>query len=286
MRKLCNMNSKILLYLSLIFFIGGFSGCSNDDDVGNVLPQPTANLTVQDQSISQNRVIIESVTVGQDSWIVIRNPGEENSADIVSEPILVETGTHTNVEVPLINTANLTGDAAGDQLVVMIHADTGQRGTFDYNAQSDNDSPIRNSAGAVIAETITVRGSSLMAADNQAVTANNEVTFSSVNMVNNGWIALYGQNEDGTINEDDLIGTQYIEAGEHTNFLVRFNEGYVHQPGSTVFPRIYMDDPDDREFTFVQGGDEDLPELYGFDSTSGQGRFIGNTSTSGGFTLQ
>lgn len=286
MKKLSNINSKILFYLSLVIMVGGFSGCSNDDDVGDVLPEPTATITVQDQAISQNQIIIESVTVGQDSWIVVRNVGEEGSADIVSEPVFLETGTHTNVEVPLTNEANLAGNAEGDELVVMIHEDTGTRGTFDFNAQTGSDRAIRNSAGTNIAETITVRGSSLMAADNQAVTENNEVTFSSVNMVNNGWVALYGQNEDGTMNEDDLIGLQYVEAGEYENLLVPFNEGYVFQSGSTVYPRIYQDDPADQDFTFVQGGNEDLPEIYGFDATTGEGRFIGNTSTSGGFTLQ
>src|SRR5690606_14697618 len=174
---------------------------------------------------------------------------------------------------------------AGDELVVMIHADTGTRGTYDYNAQSGTDSPIRNSGGTDIAETITVTGSSLTAADDQVVTANNEVTFSSVNMVNNGWIALYGENEDGTINENDLIGIQYVEAGEYENFLVPFNEGNQFQPGSTIFPRVYMDDSADQEFTYVVGGDVHLPDTYGFDD-AGQGRFIGNTSTTGGFTLQ
>lgn len=285
MKKVRNMHSRILFYLSMVILIGGFTGCSDDDDAGDVTPQPTATLTVQDQSISQNMVVIESVTVGQSSWVVIRNAGEENAADIVSEPVLLPAGTHTDVEIPLTSTANLQGNEEGDELVVMIHADTGTRGTWDYNAQTGTDSPIKNSSGANIAETITVRGSSLSAADDQVVTANNEVTFSSVNMVRNGWIVLYGQNDDGTINEDEIIGMQYVEAGEHENFLVPFNEGYVFQPGTTVYPRIYMDDPDDEEFTFVEDGDEDLPETYGFD-TAGQGRFIGNTSTSGGFTLQ
>jgi len=285
MKNVRNMHSRILFYLSMVVLMGGFTGCSNDDDVGDVTPQPTATLTVQDQNISQNRVIIQNITVGQDSWIMVRNSGQLNATDIVSDPVFIEAGTHTNVPVPLTNTANLAGDAAGDELVVMVHADTGTRGTYDYNEQSGTNSPIRNSSGANIAETITVRGSSLSAADNQAVTANNEVTFSSVNMVNNGWIALYGQNEDGTVNEDDLIGIQYVEAGEHENFLVPFNEGYEFQAGSTVYPRVYMDDPNDQEFTFVDGGDEDLPDTYGFDA-AGQGRFIGNTSTTGGFTLQ
>lgn len=284
MKNVRNLQSRILLYLSLVILTGGFTGCSDDDDIGDVTPQPTATITVQDQSISQNQVIIQNITVGQDSWIVIRNSGQENSSNIVSEPVFIEAGTHTNVVVPLTDEANLEGNAEGDELVVMVHADTGTRGTYDYNAQSGTDSPITTSSGAALAETITVRGSSLTAADDQIVTENNEVTFTSVNMVSDGWIALYGQNEDGTINEDDLIGLKYVEAGEYENLLVPFNEGYVFQPGTTVYPRIYLDDPADQEFTFVEGGDEDLPETYGF-TTTGQGRFIGNTSTSGGFTL-
>src|SRR5690606_9682507 len=165
MKNLSNVHSRVLFYLSLVILMGGFAGCSNDDDVGDVTPQPTATLTVQDQNISQNRVIIQNITVGQDSWIVIRNSGQQNAADIVSEPVFIEAGTHTNVEVPLTNTANLAGNEAGDGLVVMVHADTGTRGTYDYNAQTGTDSPIMNTSGANIAETITVWGSRLNAAE-------------------------------------------------------------------------------------------------------------------------
>lgn len=70
------------------------------------------------------------------------------------------------------------------------------------------------------------------------------------------------------------------------NYTVPFDEGYVHTPGSSVYPRLYMDDPADQEFTYTAGGTEDLPQTYGFDETTGEGRFVGNTSTTGGFTVQ
>lgn len=286
MKPLNNNFRKFLMHFAIVLFAIGFTSCSNDDDDVRMDLQPTGTLTVQDQTISQNMITIESVTVGQDSWIVVRNAGQEGSAAIVSEPVFLEEGTHQNVRIPLTNTANLTGNEDGDDLVVMLHADTGTLGTFDYTGQNNNDRIITTTSGANVAETINVRGPRLEADDDQMVTENNEVTFSTVSTGNNGWIILYGQNEDGTINENEIIGRRFVEAGDYTDFTVPFDEGYSYIPGSTIFPRLYMDDPADEEFTFVQGGDEDLPELYGFDEATGQGMFVGNTSTTGGFTIQ
>lgn len=289
MKRLSIDFSKYLLYFALTFFAVGLTSCSNDDDVDDVIPQPdraTGSITVNDQTLSNNTINIESVTVGQDSWLVARNVGSENQAGVVSDTVFLEEGTHTNVQLELTSDANITGGEEGDQIVIMLHEDTGTAGTFNYTGTAGNDDPITTTTGQNVSETITVTGPSITAEDNQAVTENNEVTFTSVNTASDGWIVLYGQNEDGSINENDIIGSGFVEAGNHENFTVAFNEGYVHTPGSTIFPRLHMDDPADQTFTFTIDGDEDLPAVYGYDATTGQGRFIWNTSESGGFTIQ
>lgn len=289
MKRLSMDFSKYLLYFALSFFAVGLTGCSNDDDVQTVTPEPdeaTGTINADDQTLSNNTINVESVVVGQDSWLVARNMGSETDAEIVSDPVFLEEGTHTDVELPLTEDANITGAAEGDQIVIMLHEDTGTPGSFDYTGTAGTDDLITTSSGQNVSETITVMAPSLNAEDNQAVTENNEVTFTSVNTASNGWIVLYGQNEDGSINENDIIGRRYVEAGTQENFTVPFNEGYVHTPGSTVYPRLHMDDPADQEFSFTADGDEDLPETYGFDTTTGEGRFVGNNSETGGFTVQ
>lgn len=289
MKRLSNDFTKYLLYFTLTFFAVGLTSCSNDDDADDVDPQPdeaTGSITADDQTLSNNTINITSITVGQDSWVVARNAGSENQAAVVSDTVFLDEGTHTNVKLELTNAANITGGAEGDQIVIMLHEDTGTAGSYNYTGTAGNDDPITTSTGQNVSETITVTGPSITAEDNQEVTENNEVTFTSVNTASNGWIVLYGQNEDGSINEDEIIGSRYVEAGNNENFTVAFNEGYVPTPGSTIFPRLHLDDPADEEFTFTMDGEEDLPEVYGYDETTGEGNFVWNTSESGGFTLQ
>lgn len=64
--------------------------------------------------------------------------------------------------------------------------DTGAQGTFDFTGTAGTDDPITTTAGQNVMETITVTAPSLNAEDNQAITENNEVTFSSVNTASNG----------------------------------------------------------------------------------------------------
>lgn len=291
MRTLSNSFTKYLMYFVLSIFAVGFTSCSNDDDIDDVIidpdPDPTGSITAEDQTISQNTIVVQSVTVGQDSWLVARNAGEEGETGIVSEAVFLEgPDTHTNVELTLTSDANLSGEEGGDDIVLMLHRDAGTAGTFEYDATTDPDTPIRDGTGANVSETITIMGPSLMAEDNQVVTENNEVTFSSVNTAGNGWIALYGTNEDGTINEDVILGRRYVEAGTWENFTVPFDDPDFDYSGFTIFPRLYHDDPADQEFTFTPGGTEDLPETYRFDATTGDAMFVGNTSATGAFTIQ
>ncbi|HSI70935.1 MAG TPA: hypothetical protein VK941_11925 [Gillisia sp.] len=290
MRTLSNNYTKYLMYFVFSIFAVGFTSCSNDDDIDDVIidpdPDPSGSITVNDQTISGNTLIVQSVTVGQDSWLVVRNAGAETEAGIVSQAVRVTEGTHSNVELPLLNTATLTGEEAGDDLVVMLHVDAGTSGTFEYDTATGPDAPIENAAGNPVAETVTVMGPGLWAEDNQVVTENNEVTFSNVNTGANGWIALYGENEDGTINEDVILGSQYIEAGEHENFTVAFTDPDFDYSGYTIYPRLHHEDPVDGEFTFTTDGTEDLPETYRFDTTTGEGSYVWNTSTTGAFTIQ
>lgn len=284
------------VYLGILFLSLSLSSCSNDDDAGEIdqWEEATATLEVGDQTISQNTVIIDRVTVAQDSWLVVRNVGSENSAEIVSDPVFLTEGTHENVEVTLNEEANLTGDEAGDELVVMIHIDdpnAGNQGEFDYNGQNGADMPITDDSGTIIRGEITATAPSLYADDDQTVTENDEVTFTSVNTgATGGYVGLYGQNEDGTINENELIGvSDYIEPGENENVTAQFFEDYDYRAGETIYPRLFTDNPTDQNFTYESSDrTEDLPETYGYDPGTGEGRYVVNaapTVTPGAFTI-
>lgn len=277
------------LYFGMFFLTLGFTSCSDDDD--GVIDEPenqtTGTITASDQTLSGNTLMVDQVTVGQDSWLIARNTGEN---EIVSDTAFVEQGTAENVEIALHNTATLEGDEDGDDFDVSLYADNpneGVQGTYDAGI----DEPVTDDMNVDVRETVTATAPSIFAEDNQMVTEQGDVTFSSVNTGSTGgYVGLYGQNDDGSINEDEMIGqSEFIQPGASEDITARFNQNYEFTEGDVVYPRLFTDNPDDQTFTYnTSDGTEDLPETYGYDATTGTDRFVGNsanTTTSGAFTV-
>lgn len=286
MRSLSNDFTKYLMYFVLSFFAVGLTSCSNDDDVDDVTPDNnfTGTITASDQTLSGNTLIIEDVTVGQDSWVIVRNADDQTMA---ADPYLIRDNEDGEVRIELNDSANLTGNVDGDDFIVSLYSDNpnqGTMGTYDEGV----DQPIRDANNADVTQTVNTTAPSLMADDDQMVSETGDVTFTNVNTGSTGgWIALYGENEDGTINEDEMIGvSEYIAAGPNENVTARFNEGYQYQEGQNIYPRLFVDDPNDMEFTYTSSeGTEDLPETYGYDPTTQQANPVWNSSETGSFTL-
>lgn len=292
MKRLNAIIPNYLLYFALTFFAVGVTSCSNDDDNITTEPDPTGSVTLGDQTLSGNTLVIDNVTVGQDSWLVVRNAGEGTSTNYVADPVFLEAGSHDNVEIELNENANLTGNVDGDDFEVSIHVDDqnrGTQGTFDFDGQSGVDAPITSTTGTAVTETVNVRAPGLNIDDDQVVTENNEVTFNSVNLSRDGWIVLYASNEDGTINTTEIVGSRFVEAGEYTDLTVAFDDPEADFSGQTIHVRLHNDDPADQQFTFGSSGEtEDLPEVYGFNTTTGEPQFVTNqavTATAGAFTV-
>lgn len=288
MRTLSNNFTKYLMYFVLSIFAVGFTSCNNDDDIDDVTidpdPDPTGSITVQDQYISGNTLILQNVTVGQDSWVVVRNADED---EMVGDPVWVEEGSNQDVRVELDDMANLDGDEDGDDFDVYLYSDNvsaGTLGTYDEGI----DEPIMDGTGMEVSERVNARAPGIMADDNQMVTEDGQVMFSSVNTgPTGGFIGLYGEDEEGNIDEDNMIGySDYIAAGANENIMATFNEDYMYQANQNVYPRLFVDDPADETFTYTESeGTEDLPDTYGYDTTTGAANPVWNSSETGSFTI-
>lgn len=278
---------KFAVYFGILFLTFGLTGCSDDDDgVMEERDPATGTITAGDQVISGNTLIVENVTVGQDSWLVARNAGGENAADIVSEPVFLEEGSHDNVELPLLNTANLTGDIEGDDFVLMLHEDNpdaGVQGQFDFSTMTGEDRPITDATTGQNVRADVTTTSPTFEVEDQAV-VDNTVTFSSVTTgPTGGWITLYNQNEDGT-QSDEIIGTTYVEAGDTSPQTVTFREGFNYIPGQTIYANLHADNPADQQFTFEEDAETDAREVYGFTANTTEARNVDPTNGAG-FTI-
>lgn len=256
-----------------------------DDMNNNVQATITVSVTgnevfgVNNQVLSQNQIRIDRVTVEEAGWLVARNTGSEGEAAIVSEPYALSAGDNTDVVLNLTNTATLSGTEEGDDVVLMIHTDDGDE-EYSYDGQS-GDQLWTDQEGNPVSYSVNVTTPSLSGEDAQTITENNEVTFSSINTGSNGWIALYGEGEDGEVDWDSPVGSQYVEAGTSEDVLVPFNEDYAFESGQNVYSRLHIDSPADEEFGYTADGTDDLPEQYGYDDT-GAGMYVGNNTTETG----
>ncbi|UJH89811.1 hypothetical protein LZ575_12365 [Antarcticibacterium sp. 1MA-6-2] len=155
MKSLSNDLTRYVMYVVFSFMAVGMSSCSSDDDADDMMePIATGSITVEDnQEISQNTLIVQSVTVGQESWVVAVMGGDENTNNFITEPVKVEAGTTTNVELILNDDVDLTAGDAGNEISIKLYAndqDEGNLGEWD-----ESDDPIMD-GDTMATETITV----------------------------------------------------------------------------------------------------------------------------------
>src|SRR5690606_41536578 len=81
--NLMNTLKKNSVYLAVLALGFGFSSCSDDDDNGTVvIPDTTASVTANAQVVSQNEILVSSVNLEADSWLVDRKSTRLNSSHV------------------------------------------------------------------------------------------------------------------------------------------------------------------------------------------------------------
>ena len=257
MKNLMNTLKKNSVYLAVLALGFGFSSCSDDDDNGTVeIPETTASVTANAQIVNQNEVLISNVIVEENSWLAVRKVNDDGTfTDIIGVSDMLEAGTHTDISITLDNT-----DAAdvsledGDTLVVMIHEDDGD-GVFEYEGTSGADALVTDSMGSAIDADFVVTAPSFTISD-QAI-ADNSIVFDNISTNQDSWIVLLNA-------DDEIIGWEFVPAGDNETLAVSFEEGLAPAVGETVYTRIYLDDPADGTFTNATNPAEDIPASFGF----------------------
>ncbi|NJY63703.1 hypothetical protein HC174_13210 [Salinimicrobium sp. CDJ15-81-2] len=128
---------KLMLYVGMLFLVIGFNSCSDDDD-GTVTPLPTGSFALagDEYTLTDNTVVLESITVSQSSWLTAVHSGNESTTDFIADPVRLEPGVNTNVELTFDEGA-ITAAGEGQQVVLMLFADNGGTpGTWDTTDQA------------------------------------------------------------------------------------------------------------------------------------------------------
>lgn len=276
------LNLKVLMKRSLLGLAATsllFTACNSDDDEEMMdTNMPAGMLTVTDQSISQNTVVVSNVNVDQDSWLVVH--ASENDAPVVpgiiSEPVLVESGNNSDVELPIIDFASLSDGAT---VWVMLHTDNGLAGEYEFDGASGIDNPITTEAGAIVMTNIEVSAPSV--AVNNQIVDENMVTIEEVDAAVDGWIVIH--EDDGEGNPGPVLGQTFVEAGINENVMIDLGAA-TFAGGEMLFPMLHIESPADGEYGFPDNGDG--PEVFGenvvvvgFETEAPAGEFTANNQT-------
>lgn len=219
MRSLSNDFTKYLMYFVFSFFAVGLTSCSDDDDVDNIVVEPTGSITVEDnQTVTNDQITIDNVTVGQDSWVVAVMAGDETTNNFITEPEMVDAGSNTDVTLTFNDDVEFTGGEEGDQISIKLYADHTTQGT--QGEWDTFDEPIRGTNNALVTETITV-----------FTEDDTEPMFSD-----------FDTNEDGFLDEDEIANT-YIN--DFTTWDADEDGGLSEEEfANTTFSNTDVDDDD------------------------------------------
>lgn len=252
------LNPRILSMAIAAVFI--LSACKKDDTDKDM---NSGILNVEDQMISQNMVNVSSVTFDQDGWIVIHaeDGGSPMVPDIISEPMMVTSGTHSDIKVSLAEGTELND---GDKVWVMLHTDTGTKGEYEFDGtdQSD-DKPVKNDMDNIVMTAITVSSPSITV-KNQPVSSN-MVVIENVDAAVDGWLVIHNDDGTGNITLPGIIGKTWVNKGMNSNVMVHLDSMVQITPGQKLFPMLHVDDPGNNEYDFPENGD--TPEVFGFNGT-------------------
>jgi hypothetical protein len=130
-----------------------------EDDSDPAPPEPSADVTFDDQSSDGTTVVVDSVTMSEGGFVAIHDSTLFDSdalGSVVGVSEYLGPGTHENVEVTLFDVPGATfGDdslPAGDQtLIAMPHVDSDGDETYDFVATGgDADGPYVGADGPVV----------------------------------------------------------------------------------------------------------------------------------------
>lgn len=229
------------VYLGIMFLSVGLVSCDSDDDALEPDPEPTGSITATDQTITGNTIMVQSVTVGQTSWLVAVRAGDENTDNFITDPVRVDEGMNSDVQLTLNDDVNLDTGETGTQISLKLYEDNPNQGT--QGEWDPFDEPIFDDNDVLAIETITVF------MEDETTTAFNQFDANADGMldpeevsgtyVNN--FSAWDADGDGFLDEEEFSTTTFGNTDADDDDLVSEEEWDI---GTTGMFGNYVDEED------------------------------------------
>ncbi len=225
-----------------------------------MITQTDPAIMVEDQ-VNKGNIFTVSVDAAEDGWIVIHGPNATNDGPQIPEIIgkaPVTSGNNENVEIVLND-----GEEAstGDNLFPMLHYDTGEIGSYEFDGQNGLDQPVITPDGSIVLSSFEVlENTSTLTAEDQTV-MNNSISV-DVNSNTAGWVVVHRSNDNNDGPQiPDIIGKAPIEAGMNSDVQITFDEGEVVEDGEQLWPMVHYDTGEMGAYEFDGESPHDQPVI-------------------------
>lgn len=154
------MIRRLIVLLSVLALVA--AACGDDDadttgtETGEAPPMGPAELTAEDQSGDGTEVVVASVTLPADGFVVIHADADGSPGPVIGHTELLSEGESTDVAVPLDEPL-----AASATVWPMAHIDTNTNGEYDFappDVTDDGPATFDDGSVAVISIEYEVEG--------------------------------------------------------------------------------------------------------------------------------
>lgn len=241
------------VYLGIFFLSVSLVSCDSDDDALEPDPEPTGNITATDQMIRGNTILVQSVTVGQTSWLVAVRAGDEDTDNFITDPVRVNEGMTSDVELTLHENVDLDTGETGTQISLKLYEDNPNQGT--QGEWDPFDEPIFDDNDVLAIERITVF------TEDDATTAFNDFDMNADGVLDRDEVAgtyvnnfsTWDADGDGLLDETEFLNTTFANTDADDDDLIGEDEW---DAGVTGMYGNYVNDTDFN--TWDADGDEFL----------------------------
>jgi len=220
---------------------------------------PAGLLSVEDQVISQNTVMVDSVEMSDQGWVVFHADNGTGMTPqvpgIISDTVQVSAGTSKDVGVGF--NPDVSSPVDGQLVWVMLHTDNGTIGKYQFPSAKGFDAPVMGDQDPVMKK-VQITAPKIMVS-NQAVASDSTILVDQVTAADTVWLVLHL--DDGG-KPGNIIGWNRV-AGDAQDVKVRISDvDPATLTGEPIWVMMHIDAPPLNEFQFP--GD-DAPEVFGFD---------------------